>query len=195
MSDAFFGEPPRARRPTPRKPARSTTAGAVRGESVACVLSRQLEIRHERQRFHWITNRALRGLVNDGLIRSEEWQLRYGHVVNLMWHRSYRYYRRAAAQVVALIEEYAAPDIGTAIGLNGEHLVLEGIARHRFVVGGREARMYDGTIWTATSHDLHEYVVAGDPRRARGLGARSQTGAERSRRNDAAPKPDRHPTR
>jgi hypothetical protein len=116
--------------------------------------SRQLEVIHEGKRFHWITNRALRQLVEDGLIRTEPRRLRYGSVVHLMWHRSYRYFRRAAAAVEALVDEYAAPEIGAAIGLNGEYLVLEGISRHRFVLTGRETRTHEGRVWPASFHDL-----------------------------------------
>jgi hypothetical protein len=58
--------------------------------------SRQLEVRNEAQWYHWITNRALRELTSRGLIRTEIRQLRSGGSIHLMWHRSYRYYRRDA---------------------------------------------------------------------------------------------------
>jgi hypothetical protein len=123
--------------------------------------SKQLEVLHERKRFHWITNRALRQLVEDGLIVSEARALGYGTNVHLMWHRSYRYHRRAAAGVVSLIEEYAAPAVSAAVGLNGELLVLEGIAKHRFMLSGRETCAHEGAVWPGTSHDL-DFILERD---------------------------------
>lgn len=71
-----------------------------------------------------------------------------------MWHRSHRYYRRDATRLMQLVEEYANPNIGAAIGLQGEAMVLEGFARHQFVLLGREVREYQGQVWQQTGHDL-----------------------------------------
>lgn len=116
--------------------------------------SRQLEVLHEGEWYHWITNRALRELVADGVIKSERRQLPGAGEVNLMWHRSHRYFRRDATRLMRLIEEYANPNIGAAIGLQGEAMVLEGFARHQFVLLGREVREYRGQSWQRTAHDL-----------------------------------------
>lgn len=71
-----------------------------------------------------------------------------------MWDRRNRYYRREAARVVKLVEEYANPNVGAAIGLHGEAMVLEGFARRQFVLLGRNTRTFEGTIWNRTAHDL-----------------------------------------
>lgn len=123
-----------------------------RRESV--FFSRQLEVIHESDWYHWITNRALRDLIAADVIRSEVRELRTGGTVNLMWHRSYRYFRREAARVVALVEEYADPNIGAALGLQGEAMVLEGFARRQFVMHGRNTNAFDGRTWTASAHDM-----------------------------------------
>lgn len=116
--------------------------------------SRQLEVWHEGTWFHWITNRALRELVARGVILSEERGLANGGRVTLMWHRSYRYYRRAATALVALVDEYASPNIGAALGLHGEMMVLEGFARKQFVMHGKNTNRYREGHWTETAHDL-----------------------------------------
>jgi hypothetical protein len=116
--------------------------------------SRQLEVQHEDRWFHWVTNRALRTLIKQGLLRSEVRTLADRGRVTLMWHHSYRYYRRDAARVVELINEYADPNIGAALGLQAELLVLEGFAKHQFVMRGREARSFGAKLWTRTGHDL-----------------------------------------
>jgi hypothetical protein len=116
--------------------------------------SRQLEVMQERAWFHWVTKRALKALVAEGLVHSEQRRLAFGGTVNLFWHRSYRYYRRDAARVVDLINEYANPNMGAALGLQGELLVLEGLARHQMLLLDRETRVYRDREWSRTEHDL-----------------------------------------
>ena len=116
--------------------------------------SRQVEVQHENRFFHWITNRALRTLVEKGEVSSETRALSTGGTIKLVWHRGYRYYRRAASDVVRLVEEYAHPNIGAALGLHGEIMVLEGFARNQFVLLGRERNHLDGTEWTETDHNV-----------------------------------------
>src|SRR5262249_8865748 len=74
--------------------------------------------------------------------------------IHLLWHPSFRYYKREAATVVKLVEEYSNPNIAGAIGLHGETMVLEGFARHQFVMKGRNTRSYGGKEWTKTDHNL-----------------------------------------
>ncbi len=123
--------------------------------------SRQLEVRYEQDYFHWITNRALRDLEDLGLVRSEWRTLRSGGRVRLLWHRSYRFYRRSANRVISLVEEYADPNIGASLGLQGEMLVLEGFARLAFVMRGRDVQAYGGRQWQESGHDL-DYLFERD---------------------------------
>lgn len=116
--------------------------------------SRQVEVIHEAEWFHWVTNRALRDLMERHVIRGEVRPLETGGSVHLMWHRAYRYYRREAARVVGLVEEYADPNIGGALGLHGEAMVLEGFARKQFVMHGRNAQSFQDLAWTRTQHDV-----------------------------------------
>lgn len=116
--------------------------------------SRQVEVLHEDQWFHWVTNRALKDLEAERFIKTEMRTLAHGAPIHLMWHRSYRYYKREAARVVALVEEYADPNIGGAIGLQGEAMVLEGFSRHQFVLQGKAVRSFGGRTWTKSAHDV-----------------------------------------
>ncbi|HLQ36990.1 MAG TPA: hypothetical protein VK348_04270 [Planctomycetota bacterium] len=115
--------------------------------------SRQLEVRNEKEFFHWVTNRALHELVKEGLVLNERRDFRTGKV-NLMWHSSYRYYRRKASAVVKLLNEYADPNISAAIGLHGEAMVLEGFASLQFVMRGRNSNTFQDRAWTKSDHDL-----------------------------------------
>src|SRR4051812_46806190 len=115
---------------------------------------RQLEVRNEQRFYHWITNRAIRGLVESGELSSELGHLSSGGEIRLVWHRRYRYYKRAATELIRLVDEYAHPNIGAALGLHGEFMTLEGFARHRFVLLGRETNTLDGLSWTSSAHNL-----------------------------------------
>ena len=123
-------------------------------DNEAVFFSRQLEIRNEDEWYHWITNRALRELAGRGVLRTEVRQLRTGGAIHLMWNAGYRYYRREAKRVVQLVEAYSDPNIGGALGLQGEALVLEGFARSQFVMRGRDTRSHGGRTWTQSNHDL-----------------------------------------
>lgn len=116
--------------------------------------SRQVEVHHEQAWFHWITNRAIRALIEAGEIRAERRPLVTGGTIHLMWHRNYRYYRRDAKRLTQLVEEYADPNIGAALGLHGEAMALEGFASLEFIMRGRETRRYGDREWVETEHDL-----------------------------------------
>jgi hypothetical protein len=116
--------------------------------------SRQVEVLFEGSFFHWVTNRALHDLLDVGVLSSEMRRLKWGGSIHLLWHRGYRYYKRSATRVVELVEEYSDPNVGGALGLQGESIVLEGFARERFVLMGREVNKWGERVWTQSEHDL-----------------------------------------
>lgn len=116
--------------------------------------SRQLEVLFEVEYFHWVTNRAVRRLVEEGRIHTETRQLSTGSEIKLLWHRRYRFYRRSAEEVFRLVDEYTVSATDGALGLQGEHLTLAAFARQRFVLVGEESRAYGGRSWEHTRHDL-----------------------------------------
>lgn len=115
--------------------------------------SRQLEVQNEDRYFHWITNRAIRDLESEGLLLSERRALLSGGTIKLIWNRKFRYYKREAGKLVDLVNEYAAPNIGAALGLQGEALILEGFASIEFIMKGRDKNEYGAERWTETAHD------------------------------------------
>lgn len=116
--------------------------------------SRQIEVQNESEYFHWITNRAIHGLEAEGSIKSEWRPLSTGASIKLVWHKGYRFYRRSANQLVSLVEEYSDPNIGGALGLHGESMVLEGFARTQFMMISRDANEYRDKKWQETKHNF-----------------------------------------
>lgn len=90
--------------------------------------SRRLEVQNEDKYFHWITNRAIRYLEVEGLIRVEWRKLSTAGKIKLLWHKNFRYYKRYANSVTALVEEYSHHTIGEVLGLHGETMILTGFA-------------------------------------------------------------------
>lgn len=139
----------------PAQPAaRARVLKLIEDDIEAVFFSRQLEVLLEAEFYHWITNRAIGDLVNDGILRTETRDLADGGIIHVLWHMRNRYYRRAASRLVRLVDEYSAPNIGASLGLQGEALVLEGFAMNEFVMRGRETREYAGRRWARTDHDL-----------------------------------------
>lgn len=95
----------------------------------AVFYSRQLEVLFEREFFHWVTNRAVRRLVEEGRIVSEPRRLDIGSEVKLLWHKRFRFYKRAASEVFQLVNRYASAATDGTLGLQGEHLILAAFAR------------------------------------------------------------------
>jgi hypothetical protein len=123
-------------------------------ETEQVYFSRQLEVRFEDKYIHWITNRVIRQLAQDGFLKHEHRKLKGGSSIHLVWHHKYRYYKRRASEIVKLVEEYADPNIAGAVGLQGESMVLEGFARERFLLMGRNAREYRGRTWTRSDRNM-----------------------------------------
>ena len=116
--------------------------------------SRQLEVLFEREYFHWVTNRALRRLVEEGRIISEGRKLDIGSEIKLLWHYKFRFYRRAAREVFDLVNRYSSSATDGTLGLQGEHLVLAAFARRQYILTGENVREHGGQRWTETNHNL-----------------------------------------
>jgi hypothetical protein len=123
--------------------------------------SRQLQILMERDYFHWITNRAMQDLINEGYLLSEDRRLKFGGTMKLLWHHKDRNVRRELNNVAALVEEFSDPSVGESLGWVGEHLVLEAFVRNRFLLEAREAKEFNGVVWRETGHDL-DFIFSRD---------------------------------
>jgi hypothetical protein len=134
--------------------ARETLADFFEENKNKVYFGNQLAIMNEATFFHWITARALRDLIDQDLIRTENRKLAIGSELKLMWHRSYRYYKRDAKKIVGLVNEYGSPNMCASIGLHGEQMILAAFALRQFVVQSHNSRSYLDKAWVKTSHNL-----------------------------------------
>lgn len=116
--------------------------------------SRQLEVLFEREYFHWVTNRALRRLIEEGHVVMEARRLDIGSEIKLVWLKSFRFYKRAANEVFNLVNRYTSAATDGTLGMQGEHLILAAFARRQFLLIAEEANSYKEAAWTHTGHDL-----------------------------------------
>jgi hypothetical protein len=118
------------------------------------VTTRQLEVAHEDQFFHWVTNRAIHDLLNSGELLTEERELDFGGRAKLIWPRGYRYPKRGAKKVIDLVQRYSTNIVGRELGHHGEMLVFEGFVRKGFSFKGREVKQNGGNTRANSNHDL-----------------------------------------
>lgn len=120
----------------------------------AVFYSRQLEVLFEREYFHWVTNRAIRRLVEEGRIISETRRLSIGSEVKLLWHRKFRFYKRTANEVFEMVDRYTSAATDGTLGLQGEHLIMAAFARGKYLLHGEAMNSHHGLQWQETGHDL-----------------------------------------
>jgi hypothetical protein len=134
--------------------ARARLIGHFEDNPESVYYSRQLEVMFEREYFHWVTNRAIRRLVEEGRIISEPRKLGLGSEIKLLWHRKFRFYKRAASSVFDLVDRYSTSATDGTLGLQGEHLTMAAFARRQFLLMGEETNEYGGRTWEQSGHDL-----------------------------------------
>jgi len=115
---------------------------------------KQVEVLFEKPYFHWVTNRALHSLIEDGELHTESLSLSTGVTIKLLWYKSFRHYKRAAARLLQLVNAYSQPEFGHLLGYTGEMLAQEAFARAQFKWLAREVKEWNGRRWEETNHDL-----------------------------------------
>jgi len=116
--------------------------------------SRQIEIFHEDKYFHWITNRAIRDLIEEGVIKQEVRTLSSKGDIKLLWHKNYRYYKRSAKDLIELVESYSNPEFTRSVGHYGELMVLDAFARIESVMKGRDVKHFKEKCWTKSDKNM-----------------------------------------
>ncbi|MGH9497623.1 MAG: hypothetical protein ACRD3L_00625 [Terriglobales bacterium] len=114
----------------------------------------QLEVIFEDAFFHWITVKALAQLRNAGSIGSSIQILDdVGHIRYYFCNKN-RYWKRKAAEIRKLVEQFSRSAFTSALGQQGEMLVDAGLPNVGFLPKARDVRAFAGTEWTETKHNL-----------------------------------------
>jgi hypothetical protein len=97
---------------------------------------------YSKMHFFWVTNRALRSLIDEKHVLMETRKLDIGSEMKLVWYRTFRFYKRAATEVFNLVNRYTNSAADGTLGMQGEHLVLAAFARRQFLLIAEEASGY-----------------------------------------------------
>lgn len=120
---------------------------------------RQLEVKYEKKFFHWVTGRAINGLIDEGLLKNERVSLKGPTRVRFVFNRRHRYYKRQIDRNLKVIREYS--NVGRECGKQAEVLFMNGLAMKGFVPKGKYINEYRGKRWDSTSHNL-DFIIERD---------------------------------
>lgn len=115
---------------------------------------RQLQVKFEKQYFHWITNNALIGLHNFGYLKDVRIPKDRGTSTRYFIHKANRYARRTINRIEKIIEEYSQDNITRSCGHRAEDLFFNALAMRGFMPAGKKVKEYNGKKWEKSGHDL-----------------------------------------
>lgn len=117
---------------------------------------KQIEVLFEDRYFHWVTNRAVDDLINEGFLRSDE-----RDIAHFVYRSDIRYVRREMGRRINIIKRYTDPTITRAIGDYAEMLFSFMFRLNGFKIVGEDTNEYRGLKWDKTEHDL-DFIIEKD---------------------------------
>ena len=115
---------------------------------------RQLQVKLEKQYFHWVTNNALVGLYKIGYLKDYRVEKATGTSTRYFMHKSNRYPMREVKKLESVIDEYSQDHITRSCGHRAEDLFLKALAMRGFMPAAVKVKDYEGKKWVKTGHDL-----------------------------------------
>lgn len=115
---------------------------------------RQLQVKFEKQYFHWVTNNALVGLLKIGYLKDYRIEREEGTSTRFFYHRSNRYPVRAARKLEEIVQAYSQDHITRGCGHRAEDLFCKALALRGFRPVGTRIKNFEGKTWRETGHDL-----------------------------------------
>lgn len=122
---------------------------------------KQLEVRFEKEFFHWIIASAIDELIGEGVLKPEIRPLRKGTKVKFVFSHKLRYYKRQIHKSLKVIREYSDPIIARACGRQAELLFFNAFMNEGFLSRGQNTNKYEGKRWKRTKHNL-DFIMERD---------------------------------
>ncbi len=122
---------------------------------------RQMQIKFEKDFFHWITYNAMLGLLQIGYLKDVRVEREGGTATRYFVHKSNRYPMRRIRRMEKLVQDYSSDVITRSCGHRAEDLFCSGLALKGFMPTQKKVRSYGGRKWTKSGHDL-DYVFEKD---------------------------------
>ena len=121
---------------------------------------KQIEVLFESKYQHWVTDRAVTSLIQEGFLAIQPFQLPIIRL-NFIYRHDRRYIAREIKKRAEIVRQYSAPNISTATGDQAEIWCLFLFRSNSFDIVGRNTKQYKGIEWTRTIHDL-DFIVEKD---------------------------------
>jgi len=121
---------------------------------------KQIEVLFESKYQHWVTDRAVIALIQEGFLREQTYRLPTIEL-SFVWRRDRRYVARAIRERAEIVRKYSAPSMSRATGEQAELWSLFLFKSNSFNIIGRKTRQYQGLVWTKTGNDL-DFIVEKD---------------------------------
>lgn len=115
---------------------------------------RQLQLKFEKQYFHWITNNAIIELYKFGYLKDTRIMRGKGASTRYFMHRSNRFSKRKIGELEKIVEEYSQDHITRSCGHRAEDLFCIAFAMRGFQIKDKKVSEYNGKKWDETGHDL-----------------------------------------
>lgn len=118
---------------------------------------RQLEVIHEKQFFHWVTDRAIRELEEEGKILVDFYPIPVGahrDAVKMITLKSNRYYKREASRIGDLIAQYSNPRVTQDTGFWGQELFKVAYGRYGFRLVAEDVNEFQGKRWLESEKNI-----------------------------------------
>jgi len=125
---------------------------------------RQLQIKFEKQYYHWITRNAITSLTKEGYLKQINISASAaGNPLNFHFfaHHTNRYPKRDINAIAKLVAEFSQDHIMLGCGNRAEILFAEGLASRGFVPVSKKVTEYNGKKWVKSKHDL-DYIFLKD---------------------------------
>jgi len=117
---------------------------------------KQIEVIFEDKYFHWVTNRAVDSLIDEGFLRLEK-----KGIVHFLYRSDIRYIRREINRRAKIIGRYTDPTLTKAIGDYAQMLFSFMFRLNGFRIVGEDTNEYRGLKWEETEHDL-DFIIEKD---------------------------------
>jgi proteasome lid subunit RPN8/RPN11 len=117
---------------------------------------KQIEVLFEYKYFHWVTNRVIDSLIDEGFLRLEK-----KDIAHFVYRSDIRYIRRKINRRVKIISRYIDPTITKAIGDYAQMLFSFMFRLNGFRIVGENTNEYRGLKWEETEHDL-DFIIEKD---------------------------------
>lgn len=125
---------------------------------------RQLQVKFEKEYYHWITRNAITSLAKEGYLKQINMTVSSsGNPLNFHFfaHHSNRYPKRDINYLAKLVAEFSQSHIMLSCGNRAEILFAEGLASRGFIPAHKKVTEYAGKKWDKTKHDL-DYIFEKD---------------------------------